>query len=50
MGYNDLTDPFEGLNTAWNDEEVNINTEEDIYNDMTKTTQGTPVIHWNTGE
>ena len=50
MGYNDLTAPFEGLNDEWNNEEVNINTEEDEYNDRTKNTQGTPLEFWNDEE
>lgn len=50
MGYNDLTAPFEGANSEWNDEEVNINTEEGNYNDLTINTQtGVPTGNeWNT--
>lgn len=50
QNYNDLTAPHEGANDEWNDLEVNINDEEDAYNDRTKNTQATPLEYWNTEE
>ena len=50
MAYNDLTAPFEGANDEWNNLEISINTEEDVYNTLTINTQvPTPEgDEWNT--